>query len=59
MDKLMCGFLVFVFLSHDGTATDILIHQLGWHSPHFGVDTEVPSSLVSGNCKEYKPLLNY
>jgi hypothetical protein len=35
------------------------LHQLGWHSPHFGVDTEVPSSLVSGNCKEYRLLLNY
>jgi hypothetical protein len=37
MDKLMCGFLVFVFLSHDGIATDILdfiswasiVHTLG------------------------------
>jgi hypothetical protein len=35
------------------------LHQLGRHSPHFGVDIEVPSSLVSGNYKEYKPLLNY
>jgi len=29
MDKLMCGFLVFVFLSHDGTATDILASSAG------------------------------
>jgi hypothetical protein len=29
MDKLMCGFLVFVFLSQDGTATDILASSAG------------------------------
>ncbi len=29
MDKLTCGFLVFVFLSHDGTATDILASSAG------------------------------
>ncbi|KAH9561280.1 hypothetical protein CY35_05G013200 [Sphagnum magellanicum] len=34
------------------------LHQRGRHSPHFGVDTEAPSSLVSGNCKVYRLLLN-